>query len=126
MADTNTNNNAAKKSDQILGMNIDDFLDADILNLLGADNMPPEEKDKIYKKMVDTITNRVILKIDDLLKTDENRNKFKKLLDANDNDKISQFLTSCNIDVKQLIVQETLIYKTELVALAQTVDENKK
>lgn len=111
---------------QILGMSVEEFLDTDILKMIGAGEISQEEKNNIYKKMVDTISNRVILKIDDLLQTEENRNKFKSLLEKNDSAAMENFFVEFEIDVKDLIMQETLIYKTELVSLAKSVDENNK
>ena len=55
-------------------------------------------------------------KIDDLLQTEENRNKFKLLLEKNDSAAMENFFVEFGIDVKDLIMQETLIYKTELVS----------
>ncbi len=111
---------------QIFGMSVEEFLDTDILKMIGAGEISQEEKNNIYKKMVDTISNRVILKIDDLLQTEENRNKFKSLLEKNDSAAMENFFVEFGIDVKDLIMQETLIYKTELVSLAKSVDENNK
>lgn len=107
-----------ENSNQIFGMDFEAFIDADILELLGVKNISPEEKEKIFAKMLDTIQNRVIIKIDDRF-DEAQRNEFKRLLGEGDNDKINQFFENNNIDIKQLLMLEAINYKTELVALAK-------
>ena len=109
----------------VFGMSVEEFLDKDTLDLLGVKNISEEEKQKIYKKMIDTIQLRVIAKIDDKLETDERREEFKKLIDEANNEKIEAFLSSIGIDIKKLLMEETLIYKTEIVSLAKAEDAAK-
>lgn len=103
----------------IFGMSVEEFLNKNILEMMGANNLPDGEKEKLIQKMVDTIQFRVIARIDDVLKTDENRENFKKILNSGDNEKINKFLTSQDIDTEKLMLEEAISYKTELVALSK-------
>jgi len=95
---------------------IQDIIDKDLLELMGAQNMPQKQKAELYLKMADTIQNRVIARIDDAL-SDLERQEWLKLLDEGDNAKMEQFLKNKNLDPAKLLVEEALIYKTEIMAL---------
>ncbi|MCL5794805.1 MAG: hypothetical protein M1338_00370 [Patescibacteria group bacterium] len=110
---------AQNSNNSIFGMSVEEFLNKDILELMGAKNMPAEEKGKLIKKMVDSIQMRVIARIDDALKTDANRDSFKKILTTGDNAQINKFLVSQGIDAEKLMLEEAITYKTELVALSK-------
>lgn len=114
------------KTTTVFGMTVDQFLDEDILKLLGVQNTTSEEKQELYKKMLDTIQMRVIARIDDMLQNDDKRGLFKKMVDFGDNKSIEDFLLKNNIDIKKLLIEETLTYKTELVALVKTQNELKQ
>ncbi|MEI6144435.1 MAG: hypothetical protein WCP91_02460 [Candidatus Berkelbacteria bacterium] len=94
-----------------------DIIDEDILELIGGENMSPEQKDELYKTMMATIQTRVMARVDDLL-SDEDARGVKGFLDADDKAGFEQFMTDKNIDIKLLYSQESLLYKLELVELA--------
>jgi len=97
----------------------DDILNKDILELLGLQNVPEEKKKELYTKMLATIQNRVVARIaDKLTKTD--LEEWKKLTVGKDQQKMGDFLQAKGIDPIQMMTQEALIYKTELVNLSQT------
>jgi succinate dehydrogenase flavin-adding protein (antitoxin of CptAB toxin-antitoxin module) len=93
-----------------------EIIDKDILELIGGENMSPEEKDEIYKKMMETIQTRVMARVDDLL-SDEDAEDVKQFLETDDKEGFEQFMTERNIDIKLLYSEETLFYKLELVQL---------
>lgn len=94
----------------------EDILNKDILELMGAKNMPEEEKKNLYTKILETIQNRVIARVADSL-TDEDMKKWAEI--KGDKEKATQFLADKGIDLGKLYLQEALIYKTELVNLSQ-------
>lgn len=125
MTDLNDENNIKQQDNNtIFGMPVEEFLDTDILELLGVKNVSGEERDKIYKKMTDTILNRVIARIDDELKTNQHRDEFKKLLKEGDDKKTGEYLHTLGIDVQKMVINEAMIYKTELVSLAKAQENN--
>lgn len=100
----------------------DEFMNNDILDLMGAKNMSDEEKKAAYQKILDTIEVRVFKRVDDLLE-DADIPEFKKILDSKDKDAMSKFLEAKKIDLVSLFVQESFFYKVEMVGLAQNLED---
>lgn len=94
----------------------EDIVNKDILELLGVGDIPNKEKRQLYQKMIETIQNRIIARIDGKL-TEEEVDEWKKLIDAGDKAKMDAFLKSKGINLVQLLVEEALIYKMELIDL---------
>ena len=103
--------------------NYQKIIEEDILKLLGLDNASVEKKDELYKKMLSTIQNRVVVRLLDELDKDS-REKFKKLLDKEKEEEIEKMLKNKGININELMAQEALIYKTEIVGLVK--DNNLK
>jgi len=99
-----------------LNQDIDDIINKDILEILGAKNLTDDEKLKLYEKISDTIENRVFVRIDDKL-TDSDVEEWKQVLNTGDNKKIQEFLQSKGIDFMKMLLEEALIYKTEVATL---------
>jgi len=94
----------------------DDILNKDILELMGAGDLPEEKKQEIYTKMLATIQNRTIARIFDQL-SPEDGEKLKQLLDSNNKTEIESFLKSKGVDIAKMMLEEAIIYKSELVGL---------
>lgn len=101
---------------------IQNILDKDLLELMGAADMPQEKKQELYTKMAQTVQNRVIARIDDKLSGQE-REEWLKIIDENDKSKMEEFLRSKNLDVAKMLVEEAIIYKTEIMALFKQAKE---
>lgn len=85
----------------------------------GLDGLPQEEKEKIMTKLIESVRNRVLIRIDDLIKP-EDREEFNKVLDSKKDEEISKFLEKRKINVAQLVVEESLLEKAEILnSLAQ-------
>lgn len=95
---------------------IKDILDKDLLELMGAKDMPQEKKAELYTKMAQTVQNKVIARIIDAL-DEAGRQEFVKLIDRGDSKKTEEFLRSKGIEVSKLLVEEAIIYKNEIMAL---------
>jgi len=104
--------NQALFSDQ----EVKDIIDKDLLELMGAQNMPEEQKAELYQKMSDTVQNRVFARVDDAL-DEQGKQEFSRLLDEGDSNKINEFLQGKGIDVNKLLVEESLTYKMEMMSL---------
>lgn len=100
----------------------DEIIDKDILELMGAKNMPEEQKQNIYKSMIETIETRVIAKIDGEL-SDEDAKELKTIVDGGSKEKFDQYMAEKNINVDQIYAQESIIYKMEMVQLMQDKEE---
>lgn len=95
---------------------IKDILDKDLLELMGAKNMPEDKKAELYQKMAKTVQDRVVARIDDKL-DDAGRDEFIKLIDEGDKVKTEEYLRSKDIDTAKLLVEEAIIYKTQMMTL---------
>jgi hypothetical protein len=101
----------------------EDMLRKDILELLGQDDLPEEEKNELYKKMLDTIQNRALMNVLDLL-PDEKRDEFNERLDNQNPAEINQFLEESGIDMEKIMLEESIIYKAELVELQKSAQKS--
>lgn len=99
------------------------IIENDILKLLDLDGVSDEKKDELYQKMLSTIQNRVVARLLDEL-DEKSREKFKKLLDGEKEEEIKKMLANKGININELMAQEALIYKTEVVGLVE--DNNLK
>jgi hypothetical protein len=95
----------------------EDIINKDILDLMGARDMPEEKKKELYTKMLETIQNRVIARVADAI-GDGEMPEWERLAKEGDKTKMEEFLKSKDIDIAKLYLQEALIYKTEMVNLA--------
>lgn len=98
-------------------LSYEDVLNKDILELMGASELPQEEKKRLYEKMLATIQNRVIARISDQL-NDQGIEELKNILDSKDQNKFNDFFKSKKIDLPKLLLEEAMIYKTEIAQLA--------
>jgi hypothetical protein len=92
------------------------IFDQDLLDLMGASNMPPEQKADLYEKMANTIQDRVLLRIDDAL-DEEGRHQFAKIIDTGDHEKTNEFLISKGLNIPKLLIEEAVLYKLEMMSL---------
>jgi hypothetical protein len=117
--DLNKNTQADEKSSQTGGsgaLSYDDIIDKDILELMGAKDMTPEEKEETYKKMLETIQNRVFARIGDVIK-DEDVEEMRKAIEKGDKTEYLTFLKSKGVNLEKIYAEEALIYKIEMVDL---------
>lgn len=96
----------------------DDVINKDILELMGVADLSDKAKKPLYQKMLSTIQNRVIARISDKL-NDSEISELRKLLDTGDQKALNDFFAKKGIDLPKLMLEEALIYKTELATLAQ-------
>lgn len=95
---------------------IKDILDKDLLELMGAKDMPEDKKAELYEKMAKTVQDRAVARIDDQL-DEQGRAEFIKLIDEGDKVKVEEYLRSKNIDVAKLLIEEAIIYKTQMMSM---------
>lgn len=100
----------------------EDILNKDILELMGAQGMPEEKKQELYQKMMETLQNRVMAKVADMLQG-QDLEKFKQLAEAQNKPELEGFLKSKGINLSKMMLQETLLYKTEMTELSKTIQQ---
>lgn len=101
----------------------EELLKTDIIDLIGGKDFTDEQKDELYNKMLDTISNRVIVKVSEKL-PDNDFVELEKILESGDKEKINKFFEDKNIDIKQMFVEEALVYKVEMVTLTSQGGNN--
>lgn len=92
----------------------DDLLNKDILELMGVKDMPESKKQELYQKMLETVQNRVINRVGEQL-SDEDVEAWNKVAETKDQGKMEEFLQSKSIDLGKMMMEESLVYKAELV-----------
>ena len=105
---------------QLVSAQADDIMTQDILDIMGAKNMSEEDRAKTYRVMLDTVQNRVIARIGDLL-ADEDVAVWEEIVQAGDQARHHQFLADKQIDLDRLYQEEAMRYKIEMVELAKIV-----
>lgn len=97
------------------------LIDESIFELLGLTDAPKDKKDQIMDDMIVTVQNRVLARILDILesKNDELIEAYKQLIEKDDSEKSRDFLAKEDIDLDQLIAEEALNYKMQIVNFVQ-------
>lgn len=94
------------------------LVETDIFDLIGAPkSISKEEKETLILKMQATIENRVIARIMDKL-SDAEIKEFDQKMQIGQKDGF-EYLKSRKIDFNKLVLEESIILKTELADLAQ-------
>ena len=96
----------------------DDIVNKGIVELMGLMDLPEEKKDKIRQAAQDTIQGRALARVFDNLDENEQQ-KFKQLLEQSDDTKIEEYLKTKNIDMGKITIEETLLYKLQMVNTAK-------
>jgi len=102
--------------------NLTKLLDKDILEIIGGKDLPEAKKQELYTRMVETIQNRAIARIYDKL-SDEEGQGLDKLIEANDKAKMDEFLKSKDIDLAKILLEEAIVYKSEMIELFRTANK---
>lgn len=104
---------------------VDGILEKDILEILKSSGLSEEEKLQVYKKMLETIKNRTIDRILNLL-SDEKIEEWKKLLEQGDEIILIKFLSDNGADTQKIMIEETMKYKLEVAALMDHLGKSGK
>ncbi|MBI4948100.1 hypothetical protein HY844_00890 [Candidatus Berkelbacteria bacterium] len=100
-----------------MSLNYGQVLEADLLELMGAQDATDEQKEEIYTKALKTIENKVLARVFDNLTEEEI--KQWEALPENDGEVLKNFLEERAIDIKAFFAEEALIYKTEIASLIE-------
>ena len=91
----------------------EEIIKKDLMQLMGLEHLSEEKKAELYKKALETIQNRVLIRIASNLR-EKDKEAFFKLIDAQDDKKIDDFLQSKNVDYQSIFGEEVLLYKLEM------------
>ena len=90
------------------------LVELDLLNNLGLDNLPEEKQEIIMAQVMESVLNRVLVRIIDAL-GDEKKNKFMELLEKGSDEQIREYFIDNDIDMDKFVIEESLLYKNELI-----------
>lgn len=92
------------------------IINDDLLEQLGMGNASDQEKLDAYEQITQNIEDRVLFRVDDNL-NDEDKKLFGEIINSGDQAKANEFLLSRNLNVPQLLVEEAMLYKVEIMSL---------
>jgi hypothetical protein len=95
-----------------------DIFDVSIFTLLGIDDASQQAKDELLADMLETVESRVFLRVMEAL-DDEAIERMDALTDAGDHAAVRTLLAEHDLDLAQLMAEETMFYKAELVETVQ-------
>lgn len=102
--------------------NLSDYLGKDIFELLDLKDISQEEKEELSQVMEETIKNRTIARLVDSLEDEEMR-----IWDTlKSDDEKMDFLSKRNISLAQIILEEALMYKAEILELIKIMRDKKE
>ena len=84
-------------------------------------NLQETEKIQLFENIKQTIQIRIFARIMDLL-NETDKNQFQSLLDQENKQEIENFIKSKNIDLNRINIEETLLYKAEMIKNAKELD----
>ena len=123
--DSGQNKTQSSSTNDAKDFSVGDFIEKDILTLMGAESMSDEEKVELYNKMLETIKSRVIIRVLDSLSEEEYAN-VKKALSDEDEEKFAQLVLDSGMDLSKIYSEEALLYKMEMVNLMQMANSKKE
>lgn len=103
--------------------NLTKLLDQDILETIGGKDLSQEKKEELYARMAETIQNRAIARIYDQLSKEDGK-ELDRLIEANDQKQVDSFLQSKSIDLTKMLLEEAVVYKTEMIELYRFNDQD--
>lgn len=99
-----------------------DVISKDIFELMGAKTLSEEKKKELYQKIIDVVQRRTIKFIADNL-NNADMEEWKKFKEPKEK---AEFLKKKKIDVEKIMLQQSLIYKTELIELSKIAQGGKE
>lgn len=95
----------------------------DIFELTELDKVSDEEKNEIFQKAYETVVNRVMLRIAELL-PEQDLEELTKLIEEESADSVHTFLEQKGIEIDQIATAEAMAYKIELASITKALHGN--
>lgn len=86
----------------------------DIFTLMGAADLPDNEKGELLAQMLEIIQNRVLLRIADSL-TEEQQKEMEKAAESEGLEELENFISANVKNIEQLFTEETEKFKQEQI-----------
>jgi hypothetical protein len=98
-----------------------DLFDTSIFTLLGVADAPQSKKDEMLDSMLETVESRVFMRVMETL-DDDAIQTMSDLIDADNHDGVRDLLSGFGMQLSQLMAEETMFYKAELVEAVRMRD----
>jgi hypothetical protein len=95
------------------------------VDIIGQSNIPEHEKTDLINKMVSEIQERALLRVLNSL-TEEKQQTLNNLLAGGNNEATTQFFKENNIDISQIMFEESVVYKIDLLEQKRPVEVAKE
>ena len=99
---------------------VNDILEKDIIVLLGLEKLPKEKQDEYRQKAIETILDRVFVRITNTLDEMGKLADYEKVV--NDEERAMIFLADNGLDLEQILIEETMYYKTQMKTVVDLLD----
>ncbi|MEK7560386.1 MAG: DUF5663 domain-containing protein [Patescibacteria group bacterium] len=104
-------------------VSIDDVIQLNILNILGADKLPEEKRKQILADMTRMLLEQVVMRISDALPADKKEEFYRVFGGApSSDDEKRAFLRAHVSDFDEIVLQEVMAFK---YAVAQFAEDSK-
>ena len=97
-----------------LTISVQELVEKDFFTLAGLDKLSDEEKDTLLENILNTIRDRVVIRIIEGFPESE-RSHLDSVLQGENEEQISTLLTNSQVDVDRLVAEESLIFKSQLL-----------
>lgn len=101
---------------------LDELLEGNLFELLGIQDSDQEYKDKITKKMMDTVDARVLKRVGSML-SEEDANEFSQIAETGNAQKLSDYLVGKKIDLPAIVSEEATRYRVEIIETIRLAQE---
>lgn len=99
---------------------IDDIVNGDIIALLGLEKLPEDKQEEYRDRAAETIYNRAFNRLTDTLDEMGKMAEFEAVID--DEEKTRLFLSQNGIDLDQVMLEETMLYKSQMKNVADVLN----
>ena len=90
------------------------LIEGDLFELLGLNNLSDEQQEEVMRKLIEGLESRVMLRIADLI-PETDQEAWEHVLASSDDQLIRNYLDDLGINVGQLVAEESLRMKHELL-----------
>jgi hypothetical protein len=96
------------------------LIEQDVFDAVGLEGLTDEQKQTLMLQMTESINNRVLIRIHDLL-DEASKKEWEGLIDEGKNQEATDFLESKGISLDKLAVEESLGLKAQLIEMANQI-----
>lgn len=116
--DKQSGNESSHLNKELDDLTYEDFTKLDIFEVLGMTNASSEQKKEVEDKMLDSVRARALDRVDQELSL-EAQAEWKDIVDSDKEDDLEDFFKRNNINLSNIMIEEAVKYKMELLQLSK-------